>query len=181
MIASAMADHVSLTDGRDVVTLAPFDPKQHQVLMAHWLQQPHVQRGWGDPAKNLAEVLGLGANPRAGQALIVVNDLAVGYLHWQPLTANELAEAGITFEDDRTIDIDIFIGEAVHLGRGVGPAALHLLMQRLRQNTDALRATLFTGVENHTAIRAYEKAGFQRVAHYHDVLGWTWVMMGDVR
>lgn len=170
-----------LANGRDVVTLAPFDPDQHQALIAHWLQQPHVRRGWGDPAQNLAEVLALREHTHAGQALIVVNDLAVGYLHWQPLTANELAEVGIPVEDDRTTDIDIFIGEAAYLGHGVGPAALHLLLRRLQQNTDALRATLFTGVDNRAAIRAYKKAGFHRAVRYHDVAhGWAWVMMAEI-
>lgn len=105
----------------------------------------------------------------------------VGLVQWQWLGAGNLMETGLNIVDDHTIDIDIFIAETDRIGKGIGSQAIRTLMTQLRTTTQAKRATLFTGVENNAAIRAYEKCGFVRRAQYEDAEHcWTWVMVADL-
>lgn len=163
-----------------MVALLPFEPKLHVGLLAQWLHREHVRESWGDPAANLASILAL--TPPADCALIAADDMLVGFVQWQPMAAHELLESGINVPDDETADIDIFIGEAEYLGRGIGPAALELLMKQIKEEGAAKRATLFTGVENERALRAYAKAGFRVRSQYMDVEhGWSTVLMAEIQ
>lgn len=163
-----------------MVTLLPFDLKLHVGLLAQWLNREHVRESWGEPAANLATILAL--TPPAGCALIAADGALVGFVQWQPMAARDLLASGINAPDDETIDIDIFIGEADYLGRGIGPAALELLMKQIKEEGAAKRATLFTGVENERALRAYAKAGFQVKSNYMDAEhGWSTVLMAEIR
>ena len=163
-----------------MVTLLPFDPTLHIRLLEAWLHQPHVRAHWGDPAVNLATVLVI--QSPAGCALIAADELPVGFVQWQPIGAAELLEGGVTVPDDDTIDIDIFIGEATYLGRGIAPAALRLLRQQLAETGAAKRLSLFTSFENERALRAYQKAGFQMRSQYLDGEdGWATVLLMEIR
>jgi len=66
------------------------------------------------------------------------------------------------------VDMDIMIGDLSHLGRGVGPQAIRLLFHRLAEDSSAELVGLATSVENSSAIRAYEKAGFSAVKEFDD-------------
>lgn len=161
-----------------MVTLTPFAPNSHAELLKKWLHQPHVQEAWGDPATNFKAVLTL--KSPTGSALVAVDGDLVGFLQWQPIGASDLVASGVSVPDDETIDIDIFIGEVEYLGKGIGSKAIDLLMTKLEEEGKAKRATLFTGVGNKRAIRAYEKAGFRLVSRYLDAEhGWTSVMMAE--
>jgi len=163
-----------------MVTLLPFEPKLHGGLLEQWLHRAHVCESWGDPAANLAGILAL--TPPANGALIAAGNVLVGFVQWQPLAARELFESGIVVPDDETIDIDIFIGEEEYLGRGIGPAALELLLKQIKEEGAAKRATLFTGAENERALRAYAKAGFRVRSQTMDAEhGASTVMMAELR
>lgn len=163
-----------------MVALLPFEPKLHAGLLVQWLNREHVRESWGDPAANLASIMAL--TPPAGCALIAANGALVGFVQWQPMGARELLESGVEAPDNKTIDIDIFIGEEEYLGRGIGPAALELLLKQIKEAGAAKRATLFTGVENERALRAYAKAGFQVKSQTMDAEhGWSTVMMAEIR
>lgn len=163
-----------------MVTLLPFDPKLHVGLLEQWLHREHVRERWGDPIANLASIVAL--TPPAGGALLAADNVLVGFVQWQPMAARELLKSGIAVPDDETIDIDIFIGEEEYLGRGIGPAALELLINQIKEEGTAKRATLFTGVENKRALRAYTKAGFRVRSHYMDAEhGGSIVMMTEIR
>jgi aminoglycoside 6'-N-acetyltransferase len=69
---------------------------------------------------------------------------------------------------DHLVDIDIMIGEPEALGRGVGPRALGLLLDRFRADPRVEWAGLGTSLANERAIRAFEKAGFQRFREIAD-------------
>lgn len=162
-----------------MITLTPFVLDEHKELLINWLRRPHVQAAWGDPEKNIAELLQ--PTPTVTRFLIMEGRTPVGLLQWQWLGANDLAETGLNVADEQTIDIDIFIAEIDRLGKGIGSKAIHTLMAQLRTSTQAKRVTLFTGFENKAAIRAYEKCGFACRAQYEDAEhGWTWVMVADL-
>jgi RimJ/RimL family protein N-acetyltransferase len=78
---------------------------------------------------------------------------------------------------DNRVDIDLFLGEADWLGRGVGPAALEILLARLA-NEGAPLAGLCPSVENAVAIRAFAKAGFRKLRQIDDPsVGRCWVLV----
>ncbi len=92
----------------------------------------------------------------------------MGYMCWEPPPPEELEAAGLSDLPDRLMDIDIMIGEPDALGRGIGPQALALLLQRLREDPSVEWAGLGTSLANERAIRAYEKAGFRRFREFDD-------------
>jgi aminoglycoside 6'-N-acetyltransferase len=147
------------------VRLEPFDWGSHAALLGDWLQRPHVLRWWLDPERALAEAAGL---PPESQAMIVEGGRPVGYLRWEPPPPEGLAAAGLSDLPDHLVDIDIMIGEPEALGRGVGPRALGLLLDRFRADPRVEWAGLGTSLANERAIRAFEKAGFQRFREIAD-------------
>jgi aminoglycoside 6'-N-acetyltransferase len=62
----------------------------------------------------------------------------------------------------RHASIDIFVDPALH-GRGFGTHAIELLVRHLVNDRGHHRITIDPAAHNAPAIRAYEKAGFQRV------------------
>jgi aminoglycoside 6'-N-acetyltransferase len=99
-------------------------------------------------------------HPPAAHALIEVDTAPVGYLSWQEPPPEELAAAGLSDLPTGLIDMDILIGEPDFMGRGFGPKALSLLLDRLRDQ-GCLEVGIATAVANPRALRAYEKAGFR--------------------
>ena len=150
-------------DVRDV-RLAAFDPSRHQAILAEWLGRPHVARWWGDPAHALAAVQ---QHPTDMEALIAIGARPVGFVCWQTLAREELAAAGLDDLPSDLVDVDILIGEPDVLGRGVGPAALSQLLEKLR--ADGVRIVgLAAAVANVRALKAYDKAGFRAFRDFHE-------------
>ncbi len=98
--------------------------------------------------------------------MITKDGVAVGYLRWQVVDRETLDAVGLTDVPANAVDIDIFLGEDVHLGRGVGPEALNLLVGQLGEDEDLAVAGLTSAVDNTRAHAAFEKAGFQIVRQY---------------
>ena len=160
------------------VQLTPFVPDRDTPLLASWLRRPHVSRWWGDPRKALEDVSRPPA--RGGEALIAVDGVPVGYVRWQVPTREELDAAGLHELPDDVVDIDVAIGEADLLGRGIGPRALSILRDRLARDGVSI-IMLATSVDNARAVRAYEKAGFVRRRQFVDNDGGSyWLMVSEV-
>jgi aminoglycoside 6'-N-acetyltransferase len=150
----------------DSVLLKPFDPERDVELVAAWLRAPHVARWWGNPDQQLREVL---ERPdRGGDALILADAVPVGYVRWQRPSRADLDAAGLQEVPAEAMDIDIAIGESDYVGRGVGPRALRQLVEKLAVDKGIPLIMLATSVENVVAVRAYEKAGFQRQCTFDD-------------
>lgn len=161
------------------VGLADFLPERHGDLLGSWLRRPHVSRWRGDPDKALLEV----ATPpnEGGEALITVDGRPVGYLRWQVPDRAELDAAGLHEVPPDAVDIDIAVGETAWLGRGVGPQALMLLVDRLVAE-GASTIMLATSTTNVRAVRAYETAGFIRRRQFVDTDGGTyWLLTIEAR
>jgi len=159
------------------VQLTPFVPNRDTPLLESWLRRPHVSRWWGDPLKALEEA----SRPPAGgdEALIAVDGVPVGYVRWQVPAREELDAAGLHELSDDIVDIDIAIGEADLLGRGIGSRVLSILRDRLTRDGGST-VMLATSVDNARAVRAYEKAGFVRRRQFVDTDGGSyWLMVSD--
>jgi aminoglycoside 6'-N-acetyltransferase len=146
-----------MLDGSSRVELVPFDVTRDVLQLRAWLTRPHVARWWGDPDQALAEAR---QHPATTHALIAVDGRPVGYLCWQHPQAEELAEAGLSDLPADLVDVDILIGEPDFMGRGIGPRALSLLVDRLRAE-GVSTVGLAGAADNQRALRAYAKAGFR--------------------
>jgi aminoglycoside 6'-N-acetyltransferase len=165
---------------RRSVSLRPFDAAHDLALLSTWLAEPHVHRYWGDPQRNLLDARRRGAD--SSHAIVTADGAAVGYACWAVLAAQDLADVGVSVPDDATVDIDLLIGNAASLGQGIGTEALLQLLTRLAADTTLERACVFTSCENLVAQRAFEKAGFDRIARYPDPeFGMSWVMIAPLR
>ena len=142
-------------------------------MMTRWRNEPHVLRWWqldGDPAPWTLEDIRReyepslrGADPmRLG--IIEVGERPVGFLQWFRWAdeAEAAAEMG-TPDDGGAFGVDIFIGEADAVGKGVGSGAIDLLCTTLFERYGATSVSLLTAVGNEVAQRAYEKAGLTKV------------------
>ena len=139
--------------------------ESHAALLEEWLRRPHVLRWWYDLNQALADAA---TRPPDSHALIVADGQPVGYMCWEPPPKIDLEAAGLADLPDRLMDIDIMIGEPEALGRGFGPEALSVLLERLRTDPQVDWAGLATSLANERAIRAYEKAGFRRFREFLD-------------
>jgi len=137
------------------VTLRPFRRERDLPLLSKWLSRAHVARWWGKPAHVLSE---FAVRDRDTAALIMLADQPVGILCWQTPSRSELEAAGLADLPGDLIDVDILIGERHALGRGVGPAALHQLFERLSIE-GVMLVGLATAVANTRALTAFHKAG----------------------
>lgn len=161
-----VARRPTMPDSVETVRLEPFDVERDTKLVSAWMREPHVSRWWGDPDKALGEVLQRPVG--GGDALIVADEVPVGYIRWQKPTRTDLDEAGLQEVPDDVMDIDIAIGETDYVGIGVGSRAIRQLVERLLAGGSTPMIILATSVENAVAVRAYEKAGFDRRCRFDD-------------
>ncbi|GMU84244.1 MAG: GNAT family N-acetyltransferase [Planctomycetota bacterium] len=148
------------------VWLQPFHPGDDVARVSAWLRRPHIVRWWGDPQTQLPAVL---ERPVGGaDALIIADRVPVGYVRWQQTPRAELEAAGLHEIPDGSVDIDIAIGETDYIGCGVGSRALQLVVQRLGSEKSLPLVMMATSIDNASAIRAAEKAGFRRLRTFQD-------------
>ena len=145
-----------MRNGRLRVQLLPFDIGRDLPMLRTWLKRPHVTRWLGDDHQVLADVR---EHRPDCHALIAVDGQPVGYLCWQRPQPDELEAAGLSALPADLIDVDILIGEPDFIGRGVGPQALRLLVDRLRSHGVSC-VGLAAAADNRRALRAYATAGF---------------------
>ena len=128
-------------------------------LIRHWLALPHVREWWGDPAEQYALVSGDLDEPAMDQFIVSIGGNDFGYLQCYDLTA---WNSGFGEQPKGTRGIDLFIGEPGMIERGHGAGLIRAFVDgRLAQG--APRMVTDPDPENPRAIRAYEKAGFEKV------------------
>lgn len=154
--------------------LRPVD--EDLLLLVRWRSAPHV-RPWWDPDLPLLDLEGARAEylpdmePGSTTTLCVVEHGGepIGFVQFYRWADEAAAadEVGIPY-DDHTWGLDVMIGEGDRVDRGLGSAAVELLCDHLAAERGATAVALTTSVENARAIRAYEKAGFERRARVLD-------------
>jgi aminoglycoside 6'-N-acetyltransferase len=127
-------------------------------LIQHWLTLPHVREWWGDPGEQYALVSGDLDEPAMDQYIVSVAGSPFGYLQCYDLTE---WNSGFGTQPSGTRGIDLFIGEPMMIERGHGSALLRCFADdRLRKG--APRMVTDPDPANGRAIRAYQKAGFEK-------------------
>lgn len=129
-------------------------------LIRRWLEAPHVARWWGSAESGVAEVAAHLRGASVAPFLMTQQDRPIGYLQiygadGDPFWSGHDLPRG-------TFGLDLFIGEADAVGRGLGPRFLELAIARLYAMPEVVRIQIDPDPRNAAAIRAYEKAGFER-------------------
>jgi aminoglycoside 6'-N-acetyltransferase len=134
-------------------------------LLREWLEREHVRRWWRDPIEDaMAEYAASAEASAPGEHyLIVVDDRPVGmaqtYLVSNYPEWDEIVQAG-----PGVAGLDLFIGEADSIGRGLGPRVLTEVVQCVVFADPSTTACVATVEEtNRRSLRAFEKAGFRPV------------------
>jgi aminoglycoside 6'-N-acetyltransferase len=127
-------------------------------LVRRWLALPHVSEWWGDPGEQYALVSGDLDEPAMDQYIVAIAGDPFGYLQCYDLTA---WNSGFGAQPKGTRGIDLFIGEPDMIECGHGSALIRAFVDG-RHTNGAPRIVTDPDPGNHRAIRAYEKAGFER-------------------
>jgi aminoglycoside 6'-N-acetyltransferase len=169
-----------VTDNVKEVRLVSFDPERDFDLVSNWVRRPHVSRWWGDSVKALDEII---ERPDVGgDAIIIADEVPVGYIRWQKPSRSELDEAGLLdVDEETTMDIDVAIGEPEFIGLGIGSRAVELVVEQLVADSSLSMIMIVTSVDNVAAAGSYEKAGFERRRKFDDPeYGECWLLTLDV-
>lgn len=144
-------------------------------LIQSWIKRPDIERWWGSATAAEAELRLVAETGPALARLVLVSGVPVGYAH--AIDAGHWGELPEGMPPG-TWDVDIFIAEPRHRGRGVGEMALNQLADEVFATTLALSLSVFVSVANEPAIRAYERAGFQWARVWEDpIFGPSWMML----
>jgi aminoglycoside 6'-N-acetyltransferase len=138
-----------------------------------WLRQPHVARWWHEEDDSFEKVVadylpGIEGREPTDYYVIVVGDRKVGMIQTY-LVADHPDWDALVHVGPGVAGVDVFIGEADAIGRGLGPEILRAFAAEVvfaREGTHACVA----GVEapNARSLRAFEKAGFRAVLDYEE-------------
>lgn len=128
-------------------------------LVLHWLKQAHVRKWWGDPEEQYQLVSGDLEEPAMDQFIVSAEGGDFAYIQSYDLTA---WNSGFGAHPAGTRGIDQFIGEPDMVDRGHGSAFIRAFSERLLTD-GAPRVVTDPDPANARAIRAYEKAGFEKI------------------
>jgi aminoglycoside 6'-N-acetyltransferase len=127
-------------------------------LVRRWLALPHVREWWGEPDEQYSLVSGDLDEPAMDQYIFSTAGNPFAYLQCYDLTA---WNSGFGPHPEGTRGIDLFIGEPDMIERGHGSALVRRFVdERLQQG--APRIVTDPDPANRSAVRAYEKAGFEK-------------------
>ena len=142
-------------------------------LVLRWLKQPHVMEWWGDTHEQFELVSGDLEVEAMDQFIVAIDDRPFAYVQCYDL--NAWPDNGLGAHPKGTRGVDQFIGEPDMVGRGHGSAFLRAFIARLLAD-GAPRVITDPDPDNIRAVRAYEKAGFEK-RHLVDTLDGTALLM----
>jgi len=126
-------------------------------MVQRWLAQPHVAEWWHDP--ETLEFVGSDLDhPDLAQFIVCRDGRPFAYLQ-----CYQIGDWHVGFgpQPEGTRGLDQFIGEADMLGRGHGSAFIRAFIDHLFAR-GVPRMVIDLSPDNPRAIRAYEKAGFEK-------------------
>jgi aminoglycoside 6'-N-acetyltransferase len=130
-------------------------------MVRRWLEAPHVAQWWRDPDAQFALVSEDLDHSAMDQFVVTADDRPFAYLQCYDPTA--WSNNGLGTHPLGTRGIDQFIGEPDMIDRGHGSALIRSFVDGLLKNGTP-RVVTDPDPENFRAVRAYEKAGFQKVS-----------------
>ena len=129
-------------------------------LVRRWLAAPHVVQWWGKSAEQYALVSGDLEEPAMDQYVVEFDSRPFAYLQcYDPIV---WPNNGLGLHPFGTRGIDQFIGEGDMVERGHGSSFIRAFVESLLSN-GVPRVVTDPDPANARAIRAYEKAGFNKM------------------
>ena len=134
-------------------------------LMHRWLNAPHVRRWWYDEGPSYQEIEAqylprIEGRDTTRPFVILYEDKPIGYIQSYPVSDDE-EYAGLVDAEDLA-GVDLFIGEAEYLYRGLGRyIVLGFLSEHVFSDPGIGVCVIGPEPKNAVAIRVYEKAGFR--------------------
>lgn len=145
-----------------VIEFEPFE-EGHLPLLRRWLAEPHVKEWWQEPRDEgeLREKYTVTLQARGIRSQIIrLDGRPIGYI--QSYDATGIGGGWWEGVPHGTYGMDQLIGDPEFVGRGLGSAIIRMYAERLLEEEDALAVIADPDPANLRAIRAYEKAGFER-------------------
>ena len=137
-------------------------------LLGSWMQTPHWLEWWGEPEEELAHIRDMvEGRDTTRPFLFLVEGKPAGYIQYWFIGHHQ----NETWVKDHpwlmelpadTIGVDLSIGDARNLSRGIGTAALTAFVAMLRKEGFE-NIVIDPDPKNARAVRAYEKAGFRPI------------------
>lgn len=143
-----------------------FLKRQNFPLFVQWLNQPHVQRWWHEPAtmKHVEDKYGPSVDGVAKTSIyiIVANTTPIGMI--QTYWVRDFPDHVESAKMRDAIGLDLFIGEPTYIGKGYGSIIISTFVQDVIKNKylDAVGIIADPSVNNPASIRTFEKAGFMK-------------------
>ena len=163
------------TPSGPAVALRPIQAEDW-LLIRRWITRPDIRRWWGSASAAEAEMRIVAETESAIARIVEVDGGPAGYVH-----AIDAAHWGSDLPEGMppgTWDVDIFIAEPEHRGKGVGETALSMLADEVFVTTFAAALSVFVAIANEPAIRAYERAGFAWTRVWEDpIVGPSWMLL----
>src|SRR3954469_12303049 len=127
-------------------------------LIRRWLETPHASEWWHDPAEQFELVSGDLDHPDMAQYIVALDGRRFAYMQCYRLSD---WNTGFGRQPAGTRGLDQFIGDIDMLGRGHGSAFIRNFAERLLA-MGTPRVVIDPDPANTRAIRAYQKAGFEK-------------------
>jgi RimJ/RimL family protein N-acetyltransferase len=149
-----------------------FEPvaAKHYPLLKRWLSAPHWREWWGEPETEFAYIVEMvGGRDTTRPYIFHVNGAPTGYIQvWLigPHQTEDWIRDNPWLMDlpRHAVGVDLSIGEADKLSKGIGSAVLCRFVAMLKaEGHTAIIIDPDPG--NGRAVRAYAKAGFRPIPH----------------
>lgn len=126
-------------------------------LLKKWIASPHWQEWWGDTEIELTEIAANLDSDSVEPMIVELDDKPVAYVQ----TYDPHMEDAHPYQDQPfgTIGIDLSIGDAADMNKGLGTAILNALAELLF-GEGVTRLIIDPHPDNEAAIACYKKAGF---------------------
>jgi RimJ/RimL family protein N-acetyltransferase len=131
-----------------------------------WFDAPHARRWFArerTPTGIVQEFLGyLAGSEPINNYVVCYDGRDIGLVQWTRIGDFPLQMRGYEVTDPDVVNVDILIGDAAHVRRGLGAPLVRRFLAEIVFAADPRFETCVIDPEreNRAAIRAYEKAGF---------------------
>lgn len=138
------------------------------LLLEQWMDTPHWRQWWGDPEEELGFIRDMiEGRDTTKPFLFLVDGRPVGYIQYWFIGHHQNEKwvkdnPWLMALPSDAIGVDLSIGEAENLSRGIGTAVLRAFVAMLRSEGFA-NIIIDPDPANGRAVRAYEKAGFRPI------------------
>lgn len=138
--------------------------KVHLPIFILWLQKPHIKPVWQE-SENLEELeqkfLVKLPTQSVHPFIIEHNNKPIGYIQYYEAT--KVGGNWWPNEKPNTYGVDLMIGEEEYLNKGLGPIIIKEFIEFLKSRHEIVESIIIDPEPTNTrAIRAFEKAGFQK-------------------